>query len=384
MLKEIISLLSFLMTARNIILLLLILVSIAGGIWGLYGVYQVFAKGHGLAMNTTSYVPWGIQISTYIFLVLVSTGCTFATFFGHMSSPRTYAVVAPRVIALALLTVLGGLGALLFEIGWPTRFMNWLTSPSFTSPMAWMFYFYAIYIVAITLEYFLLKFAPHSALSKAVMWVAFISAVVTHSTLGAIFGIVEAIPYYYGSLVPIFFLAVAFLCGSALASILAYLSGVKYRGALPPLRTMVGVSIGIVFALSIWRFIVGSTSGAEGYEIFQMTAQKFWALNIFIGLVIPFTLVLVSLLKGLGWLLPIGSVIILITQFISRYNFVIDGFRMPQFRGILTPDVIAYSPSSTEISIVIGAFAFVVFSYSIADLTGILEPRHIEEESRHE
>lgn len=366
--------------ARKIILLLLILAGIAGGIWGINGVYQVFTKGHGAVMNTTSEVPWGIQISTYIFLVLVSTGCTFVNFFGHVATPKAYAPIGPRVIALALLTVLGGLGALLFEIGWPTRTLHWLTSPNFSSPMAWMFYFYGIYIVLITLEYFLLKFAPHSVLSKVVMWGAFISAILTHSTLGAIFGIVEAIPYYYGSLVPIFFLAVAFLCGSALASVVAYLSGVKCWSALQPLRTMVGVGIGIVFALSIWRFIVGSTSVVEGYEIFQMTAQKFWNVGILIGLIIPFALVLVSVVKGLGWLLPVGSIIILITQFMSRYSFVVDGFKIPQFKSVWTPEVITYTPSSVEISIVVASFAFVVFLYSIADLIGILEPKHIEGE----
>jgi len=366
---------------RKIVLLFLILLSIAGGIWGITGIYQILTKGHGVVTNATTDVPWGIQISAYIFLVLVSTGCTFVNFFGHLVNPKAYAVIGPRLISLALLTVFGGLGALFLEMSWPTRMMNFFTSPSFTSPMAWMAYFYTVYIVSITLEYILLKKSTDSLTSKIVMWITVISGIVTHSTLGSIFGIVEARAYFYGPLTPIIFLAVAFLCGGATASIVAYTSGKKYRVLLQPLRKMVSIAIAIVFTLFVWRFIVGMTSGREGYEIFEIAAPKFWTISIILGCIVPFVLILSSSLRGLGWLLPIASIIVLITQFISRHTlFIVEGFKIPLFKSVWTPEVIAYTPSSVELSIVIAAFAFVLLLYSIADIAGVLESPHAVEE----
>lgn len=365
---------------RKIILLILMLAGIAGSIWGITGVYQVFIKGHGVVMNTTNDVPWGIQISTYVFLALVGAGCIFVNFFGHITNLKAYAVIGPRVIALALFAVLGGLGALLFEIGWPTRIMNFITSPNFASPMAWMVFLYSIEIVLIAVEYLLIKISPDSKISKVVMWVAFIATIATTSMLGAIFGIVEAVPYYFSPLIPIFFLSVAFLCGTALASAVAYISGANYHSALQPLRKMVGIGIAIVFVISLWRFVIGSTSGSEGYEIFKMTATKFWTASIFLGLIIPFALALASFMRGFGWMILVASIIILTTQFMARYDFIIDGFRIPQFQSVWAPDIITYTPSSVEVSIVVAAFAFVLFLYSIAEFIGILKPPHTEGE----
>lgn len=80
---------------RKIVLLLLILVGIAGGIWGITGVYQLFTKGHGAVMNTTSEVPWGLQISAYVFLILISTGCSLVYFVGYLTNPKEYSIIGP-------------------------------------------------------------------------------------------------------------------------------------------------------------------------------------------------------------------------------------------------------------------------------------------------
>lgn len=365
---------------RKVILLLLILASIAGVIWGITGIYQIFAKGHGAVTNTTTDVPWGIQISAYIFLVLVGTGCTFVNLFGHIANPKTYAIIAQRVIALALLTALGGLLALFFELGWITRMPNFIVSPNLSSPMWWMGLFTSLYVISVAVEFVLFKVAPKSVVTKIMIWLALIFAVATYTTLGSIFGITEARPYYYGALVPVSFLAVSFLCGAALSALVSYISGTKYHSALQLLRKMVGWGMGLVFVFSVWRYITGITSGADGYEIFGMTASKFWNTDILLGLAIPFVLVLASSIKGLGWLLPISGAIVLVTQYASRYGFVVDGFQIPQFKSVWTPEVITYTPSSVEISIVAGAFAFVIFLYSIGEFTGILESPHMKEE----
>jgi Ni/Fe-hydrogenase subunit HybB-like protein len=366
-------------SVRAMILVFFIILGIAAMIWSITGIYQIFTKGHSV-VNTSTYVPWGLPITSYVFLVLVSTGCTFVNFFGHLINPKAFALIGPRLMVVAFLTVLGGMASISFELGWPFRSIYWILTPNFDSPMAWMAYFYLIYIVFIVLEYIFLKKKPDSIFSKVTMWGAFISAAVTHSTLGALFGVVEARPYYYGQLTPILFLAVAFLSGVATASLIAYTSGAKYSVLLQPLKKMLCVGIAIVFVLLMWRFIIGISSTGEGYEIFEMTAPKFWIVSVLLGSVVPFILTVISMSRAVGWLLPLAAIIVLVTQFFSRYDFIVDAFKLPLFKSSWTPEVITYSPSSVELSIVAGAFMFVLTFYSIADLIGILEPKLIEEE----
>jgi molybdopterin-containing oxidoreductase family membrane subunit len=367
-------------SGRARILVFFIILGIAAMIWSITGIYQVFTKGHGAVANTSTYMPWGLQISAYAFLILVSIGCTFVNFFGHQINPKAYALIGPRLMVIAFLAVLGGMASIFFELGWPSRSIYWILTPNFDSPMAWMAYFFPIYIVFVVLQYIFLKKKPDSIFSKVTMWAAFISAVVTLSTHGTLFGVVEARPYYYGQLIPIFFLAVAFLSGVATASLVAYTSGAKYSVLLQPLKKMLCVGIAIVFMLSVWRFIIGISSTGEGYEIFEMTAPKFWIVSVFLASVVPFALAIISMSRAVGWLLPLAAIIVLVTQFYLRHFFIVDAFKLPLFKSSLTPEVITYSPSSVELSISAGAFMFVLTFYSIADLIGILEPKRFEEE----
>ncbi len=59
---------------------LIVYLSLIGLILGGVGFGSIFILGHGHTINTSSLVPWGLQISTYVYFALVSGGCIFTNF----------------------------------------------------------------------------------------------------------------------------------------------------------------------------------------------------------------------------------------------------------------------------------------------------------------
>jgi len=174
--------------------------SLIGLIAGFYGIAAIFIKGHAETINTSNLVPWGLQISTYVYFALLSTGCTFVNFFGHVFFAEKYKPFASRIIFVGIVTAVAAFFSLATEMGRIDRMYNFLLSPNPTSPMFWMAVWYTCYLIIITYEYINIQRNKHS---NRVMWGAFFIAVVTHSTLGSLLGSVSSRVYYYLSLIHI-------------------------------------------------------------------------------------------------------------------------------------------------------------------------------------
>src|SRR4030066_238637 len=129
--------------------------SLLGLLAGFLAIGCIFLLGHAHTTNTSDLVPWGIQITTYVYFVLIP--------------------------------------------------------PNPASPMFWMSVWYAADIFIIVLEYINIRRSRHS---RKVMWAAFFVAVVTYGTLGSLFGAVSSRAYSHSALLPIYFLFMAFLTGS--------------------------------------------------------------------------------------------------------------------------------------------------------------------------
>src|SRR4030066_185094 len=80
--------------------------SLLGLFAGFLAIGSIFLLGHARTTNTSDLVPWGIQITTYVYFVLISTGCTFVNFFGHVFYEEDYNTFASRVIFLGIVTAL--------------------------------------------------------------------------------------------------------------------------------------------------------------------------------------------------------------------------------------------------------------------------------------
>jgi len=136
--------------------------SLIGMMVGFYAIGAIFIQGHGHTINTSNQVPWGLQITTYIYFVLISTGCTFVNFFGYIFFPKQYKPFASRVIFLGIMTAAAAFFSLATEMGRVDRMYNFLLSPNPTSPMFWMAVWYTCYFIAIVMEYINIQTNKHS------------------------------------------------------------------------------------------------------------------------------------------------------------------------------------------------------------------------------
>jgi molybdopterin-containing oxidoreductase family membrane subunit len=342
-----------------------------GLIAGFYGIGTIFFTGHAHTINTSNLVPWGMQISTYVYFALLSTGCTFVNFFGHVFFEEKYRPFASRIIFVGIVTAVAAFFSLATEMGRVERMYMFLISPNPTSPMFWMALWYSCYVFIITVEYINIQRGKHSV---RVMWGAFFTAVVTHSTLGSLLGTVSSRVYYYSALMPIYFLFIAFLTGCALTTIIAAHTVKKKKldevFHLSPFVTLLRVGLGLALLITFWRTMTGLAGRLEGSEVFSLTLINSFVFGIVVVIVIPF--ILLRMGKSANWLIFVG-VFIMLTQLKARNDLVIGAFKIPVFRVYEMPEIVHYSPSIYEYLVVIASTSLVALLYAIFNRSGVFD-----------
>ncbi len=348
---------------------LIVYLAIIGLILGGFGFGSIFILGHGHTINTSSLVPWGLQISTYVYFALVSGGCIFTNFLGNMFFHEKYKVLASRVIFMGLITAIAGFASLASELGHVERMYLFLLSPNPTSPMFWMSVWYTADITILLVEYINIQRHKHS---KAMLYASFVIPVITYCSLGSLFGAVGTMPYYYSSLLPIYFLFSGFLSGNALCGIIAAFQS-KASGnmrLIKPFVRLQKIALASVFVLTFCRVIIGISSNLSGYEVFRETFFQNVVFGIGGALVVPFMILMYK--RTVGGLI-LSSVLVLVTQFMSRLDLVVEGFRVPVFRVYDMPERISYFPSVFEILVVLASVSLVTLVYVVCEKTGLFE-----------
>lgn len=343
--------------------------SILGFLIGGAGIASIFMLGHGLTTNTSSAVPWGLQISTYVFFALVSGGCIFTNFFGNMFFHHKYRPLASRVIFLGLVTAVAGFASLASELGHVERMYLFMVSPNPTSPMFWMSVWYTADITILIVEYINIQRRKHS---KAMLYASFVIPVITYCSLGSLFGAVSSIHYYYSSLLPIYFLFCGFLTGNALCAIISacYARTTEDSLAMKPFFRMQKVALASVFVLTFCRVIIGLANNTSGYEIFRETFFQNVVFGMLVALVVPFLILMYNRTAGA---LIFSSLLVLVTQFMARFDLVVQGFRVPVFRVYEMPERISYVPSFIEMLVVVASVSIVALVYVVGEKTGLFD-----------
>jgi len=345
--------------------------SLIGLIVGFYAIAAIFIKGHAETINTNNLVPWGLQISTYVYFALLSTGCTFVNFFGHVFFEAKYRPFASRIIFVGIVTAVAAFFSLATEMGRIDRMYNFFLSPNPTSPMFWMAVWYTCYLIIITWEYINIQTKRHS---NRIMWGAFFTAVVTHSTLGSLLGSVSSRVYYYSALMPIYFLFIAFLTGCALTTIIAAHTVKKKQldevYHLSPFVTLIKVGLGLALLITFWRTTIGLTGHLPGSEVFSLTLINSFVFGIVVVIIVPY--ILLRMGKSANWLMFVG-IFIMATQLKARNDLVVGAFKIPVFRVYEMPEVIHYTPSIYENLVVVASVSLVTLLYTIFNRTGVFD-----------
>jgi len=332
---------------------------------GLLGAMNVITVGHS-AFNTSSVVPWGLPISAYLFFVLSSTGLTFVASLATVFGIKDFYPLAKRASWLALATLVAGFISLGLELGHPLR-MIWVIPMNLQirSPLFWMGLFYALYMMLLLWKITYLNRGDwNSTASKRIGIASFVMVIIAHGTLGLVFGMMAMRPYWYGGFTPVYFLASAALSGVSMITLFIYLAEGTNIDQQPAARQrLLGVYLpnilalmaGIVFLFTVFKLITGLwTNNPEVTLVTQalISSPLFW-LEFWVGLVLPLVLLLNPGWRKQGKVQLFAAILLLVSLFVGRYEFVIGGQMVPLFKGTWYQDLISYAPSFTEMGLVL-------------------------------
>jgi Ni/Fe-hydrogenase subunit HybB-like protein len=351
---------------------------VIGVILGVIAAIGLLNQGHA-SFNTNSNISWGLPVATYVFFVLTSTGLTFVASLAMVFGMKEFYPIAKRCIWGAIATLITGFIALGLEIGNPLR-MIWVipTNMATTSPMWWMGLFYTSYMVFLIWKFLLVQKGDWtSTQSKVIGILSFVTVIFAHATLGSVFGMMAMRPFWYGGMVPVYFLITAALSGLAFIMLFINLDyGMSQANMTDRVRRAMthymppifGLVLGLVLVFTLARTITGLWTNVTEVNIpTQYLVSSFWfQAEIWLGMVLPFLLML-SPLRTNAKVQTLAGLLVILALFIGRYEYVIGGQLVPMFKGAWYPDLLPYVPSLTEWGVIILAASLGMLLYAFGD-----------------
>ena len=331
--------------------------------------------------GTTPSFEWGILISAYVFFAITTSGLCLGSSLGTVFGIDMFRPLEKRHAILAVLSLTTAFGIIALDLHYPVRMVfGAVFNPSLTSPMWWMGVFYGVYLVFLLVEVWSM-FTEHPHIHRYACLASSCTAVLAPSTLGAVFGVLFARSYWYGLFTPVAMLVTALLAGSALLGIVFYLvvrfelTGFERgrRLAIPAIRILLAVGLVGSLVLLGRGLVAGLSSedaalhGATMAQLSGPLAVPFWA-RLVGGLAIPLVLIALPATRtvaGTG----LAAALAFVGVVVDRLLFVHAGQIIPTTAvgGVVSETFVAYTPSLVEISIVVAAFAFVAFVYTLAE-----------------
>jgi molybdopterin-containing oxidoreductase family membrane subunit len=353
---------------------LLWLVAIVGFVVGGYGLYDRIAYGHVNAAYG-SYVPWGLWVGAYSYLVGVSAGAFLISALVYVFEVKKL----EKIGQLALFTAICSLGVSMFSIwldlGHPLRAWRMMTHTNFNSMMGWMTWLYTAYFVLLVVALWFALRADFVAWSARTNFVGKLSRVLTFGANavsdkslardkwalralgllgvplavafsgggGALFGVVGARPYWNTGLTPIMFLVGGLLSGGALLTFVTLIFGPdrdsdEHKGTVLLLGQIV-LGLLVFDVLLEWaEYSIGLYAALPAHAaslrlvLFGPYWWVFWGIHVALGMVVPATM-LIAFRRSPLWV-GIASALIAVTFFTVRLNIVIPGLAVPEFENL--------------------------------------------------
>ena len=349
------------------------LLLVTGVVVGLVG----FFVGHEHVYNVSREVPWGLMISTYAFFAITSTGLCLLAAISHVFGGNRLAPLANRMVWLSLITILSAFVVIGMEIASPWRMAIYnIISPNITSNIWWMGTLYGMALGFMLLEFWLIL-TRHYSLALALGILGALAEVAANTCLGGVFSTLAARPFWYGSQLPVYFLACAFLSGAAAAILFTHYATL-IRGKEMERTVFEGVQAAgkvlllmliLVSVATFWKmasfYVGGSSDGRTAANALYNgpLATSFWTFEIGIGLVAPVVLLVLTRMRSV-WAMSTAALMALVGMFIARLNMVTAGQIVPQYNGFDgLPTYINYTPSGYEWLVALAGIGFTGFAF---------------------
>ncbi len=347
---------------------------------GVAGAVYAQIVGHHHAFANTREMPWGMLIGVYAYFAIISTGLCVLAAFSHVFGGNRMAPLANRMVWLSIVVLLGAFTVIGLEIENPWRMpLGVLLYPNVTSNIWWMGTLYGMAVGIMLLEFFLIVSRRYSA---AVIFgvLAAIAESLANSNLGSVFASINSRPFWYGSQLPIFFLACAVLSGASAVIMFTHFSHILQKREIDEktfwgLQTAGKIMVLMTFLVTLataWKFANAYVGSAEMILAADALSRgplaiNFWVFEIGIGLALPCFLLVVTRLKSV-YVMSTAALMVLVGQFFSRFNMVVSGQIVPanhEYVGV--PQYLSYSPTVAEYLLVIAGLGVAGFGFLVGE-----------------
>jgi protein NrfD len=339
------------------------LIMIVGGV---IGVFQRFTSGH-LSAGYGSYVPWGLWIGLYFLGIGVSGGSFIigaaGYIFGVSGFSRPSELRTAIVLSLAaMIPAFIGVG---LDLGHSERLFKILTSPMFTSMMAFNAWMYNVFVLVAVVSW-LLTFKTGSTWLKPLLIFGALLSILFPSQSGVFFEAVRTNEFWHSPILSVLFLAsaialggagllfVGFMLGQGSGTRESHENGLRWLRTIAVLATLVYLGFEFAeFSIVLWN--PGQHSPNVDFLIFGGYWQTFWIVHLFLGAVIPLAL-FASARKSL-WAL--GSLLLVLGFAGARMCILVPGQISGQIPGLqqaFQDQRLTYTYHPTSMEYLVGFF----------------------------
>lgn len=347
---------------------------------GVAGAVYAQLVGHDHAFGNSREMPWGMLIGVYAYFAIISTGLCVLAVFSHAFGGNRMSPLANRMVWLSIIMLLGAFTVIGLEIENPWRMpLGVVLHPNVTSNIWWMGTLYGLAVGVMFLELFLIIAKRFSA-AIVLGVIGAVAESLANSNLGSVFASLHSRPFWYGSQLPVFFLACAVLSGAAAVVLFTHYSHLLQRrriaeNTFKALQTAGKIMVLMTFLVTlatVWKF-ANAYCGTEEMILAADALVKgplathFWAFEILIGLVLPGAILVASRLHSMQ-ALSAAALMVLVGQFFARYNLVVAGQIVPNdhdFVGVA--QYLAYLPTTAEYLLVIAGIGVVGFGFIVGE-----------------
>ncbi len=336
--------------------------------------------GHHHAFANTREMPWGMLIGVYAYFAIISTGLCVLAAFSHAFGGNQMAPLANRMVWLSIISLLGAFMVIGLEIENPWRMpLGVILHPNVTSNIWWMGTLYGLAVGVMFLELFLIVTRRFSA----AIFLGVIGAIAesfANSNLGSVFASINSRPFWYGSQLPVFFLACAVLSGAAAVILFTHYSHVFQKREMTA-NTFKGLQTGgkimvlMTFLVSLataWKFVnaycgTDEMIMAADAMVKGPLSTSFWLFEITIGLILPCFLLVATRLKSIH-AMSTAALMVLVGQFFSRFNLVVSGQIVPSNHELVgVPQNLSYLPTTAEYLLVVAGFGVIGLGFVLGE-----------------
>ncbi|MCG6657794.1 polysulfide reductase NrfD [Halomonas campisalis] len=345
-----------------------------------YGVVQLATQGH-TSFNTSSTLPWGQPIATYLYFALASSGLGLIASLPLVFGFKQYYPIAKRCIFLAFIVLISGMAVLALELGNVFR-MLWAIplNLQIQSAMFWMGVFYALDLLFLLWKFSKLQNGEwDSKTSKQVGIASFIGVLLASGNLALIFGMMSMRPFWFDALLPIYFYFTGVTSGVAALVFFVYLAYGFQRERMPrALQSLLTGALPKLFAALIGgtllfiaaRAITGLYSNNPEISLVwtdYLFASPLYNLSLIVGLLVPFALMLGAQWRSRMDIQVLVACLVFLGLFAERFYFVVGGQVVPLFQGTWVPNLISYTPSATEWALTIAGWSLFFVLYLLGE-----------------